>query len=256
MADITIRAAVSGEIRRRAVVEQRCLEIVTALLGWSCRSGRDPFVWTVGGRHPAGLPDAKERIVRKLVVIEFLSLDGVMQSPGSPDEDPDGGFEHGGWQRPYVDDVLGAAAVKGMAGTDAYLFGRITYEGMARYWPTAPADDPFAAHLNPTPKYVASTTLPSLSWQNSILIEGDVPAAVADLKKRDGGNIAVLGSGTLVHALMENDLIDEYRLFVQPLVLGSGKRLFRGSDQVRRLRLVDSATTGTGGLILTYHPAR
>jgi dihydrofolate reductase len=192
----------------------------------------------------------------KLVVIEFLSLDGVMQAPGSPDEDTEGGFEHGGWQRPYADDVLGAAAAEGMAATEAYLFGRKTYEGMARYWPTAPADDPFAAHLNPTPKYVASKTLQSLAWQNSTLIEGDVRAAVAGLKERIGGNIAVLGSGGLVHTLMEGDLVDEYRLFVQPIVIGSGKRLFRGSDQVRRLRLVHSATTGTGALVLAYQPAR
>ena len=194
--------------------------------------------------------------MRKLVVIEFLSLDGVMQAPGSPDEDTEGGFAHGGWQRPYVDDVLGAAAVKGMAATDAYLFGRKTYEGMVRYWPTAPADDPFAAHLNPTPKYVASRTLHSLGWQNSTLIEGDVRAAVAELKQQAGGNIAVLGSGELVHTLMEGDLVDEYRLFVEPIVIGSGKRLFRGSDQVRRLRLIDSTTTSTGGLILAYQPAR
>jgi dihydrofolate reductase len=192
--------------------------------------------------------------VRKLVVIEFLSLDGVMQSPGSPDEDREGGFEHGGWQRPYADDVLGRAAAEGMATTDAYLFGRKTYEAMASYWPTAPSDDPFAAHLNPTPKYVASRTLRALAWQNSTLIEGDVRVAVAELKHQAGGNIAVLGSGELVHTLMESDLVDEYRLFVQPIVIGSGKRLFRGSDQVRRLRLVDSKTTSTGGLILTYQP--
>jgi dihydrofolate reductase len=194
--------------------------------------------------------------VRKLVAIEFLSLDGVMQAPGSPDEDTEGGFKHGGWQRPYVDEVVGAAAAEGMAATDAYLFGRKTYEKMASYWPTVPSDDPFAAHLNPTPKWVASKTLRSLAWQNSTLIEGDVSAAVAELKKQPGGNIAVLGSGELVHALMKSDLIDEYHLFVQPIVIGSGRRLFRGSDQVRRLRLIHSKTTSTGGLILAYERVR
>ncbi len=193
--------------------------------------------------------------MRQLVVIEFMSLDGVIQSPGSPDEDPEGGFQHGGWQQPYVDEVIGAAAAEGMAATDAYLFGRKTYEGMVRHWPNAPADDPIAAHLNPAPKYVASRTLQELTWQSSTLIEGDVPAAVAALKRRDGGNIAVLGSAQLVHTLIENDLVDEYRLFLQPLLIGSGKKLFRGSDTVRRLRLVDSKPTTTGGMILTYRPA-
>lgn len=193
--------------------------------------------------------------MRKLVVVEFLSLDGVMQAPGSPDEDREGGFEHGGWQRPYFDDVLGAAAAEGMAATDTYLFGRKTYEQMAAYWPTAPSDDMFAAHLNSTPKYVASRTLKSTSWQNSTLLEGEVTAAVAELKQRAGKNITVLGSGELVAALIENNLVDEYSLTVSPIVLGSGKRLFRDADQPRRLRLVDSTTTSTGSLVLTYQPA-
>ena len=136
--------------------------------------------------------------MRMLRVIEFLSLDGVMQAPGAPDEDTEGGFQHGGWQRPYFDDVLGATAAEGMAATDTYLFGRKTYEGMAAYWPTAPHDDPYARHLNSTPKYVASTTLPGVEWQNSTLIEGDVAEEVAKLKQQPGKNIAVLGSGNLV----------------------------------------------------------
>ncbi|MGH2599984.1 MAG: dihydrofolate reductase family protein [Dehalococcoidia bacterium] len=194
--------------------------------------------------------------MRKLVVIEFLSLDGVMQGPGSPDEDREGGFEHGGWQQPYSDADLGKKAAQGMAATDTYLFGRKTYEKMAAYWPTAPADDPMAAHLNATPKYVASRTLKTADWQHTTVIEGDVVAAVTELKQKPGGTIAVLGSGDLVQTLMEHDLVDEYRLFVQPIVLGSGKRLFRGSDDVRRLRLIDSQTTGVGGLMLAYEPAR
>jgi dihydrofolate reductase len=194
--------------------------------------------------------------MRKLAVIEFLSVDGVMQAPGHPDEDREGGFEHGGWQQPYSDEVLGAAAAQGMAATDTYLFGRKTYEKMAAYWPTAPTDDPMAAHLNAAPKYVASRTLKTLDWQNSTVIDGDVVTAVTELKQKPGGTIAVLGSGELVQTLLEHDLVDEFRLFIQPLVIGSGKRLFRGSEQVTRLRLIDSQTTSVGGLILAYEPIR
>jgi dihydrofolate reductase len=184
-----------------------------------------------------------------------LSLDGVMQGPGSPEEDTEGGFQHGGWQRPYFDEVLGASAAEGMAATDSYLFGRKTYEKMAAYWPTAPDDDPYAQHLNSTPKYVASRTLQDVEWENSTLVAGDVAEEVAKLKEQPGKNIAVLGSGDLVQTLIEHDLVDEYFLAVFPIVLGSGKRLFREADEVRRLSLVDSKTTGTGGLILTYRPA-
>jgi dihydrofolate reductase len=194
--------------------------------------------------------------MRMLAVIEFLSLDGVMQAPGSPDEDTEGGFRHGGWQVPYFDDVLAAAAAEGMADTDAYLFGRKTYQIMADFWPTAPADDPYAGHLNSTPKYVASKTLRSAEWQNSTVIKGSVAEEVAKLKEQPGNNIAVLGSGDLVQTLITNDLVDQYSLMVFPIVLGSGKRLFRDTDQTGNLRLVDSKATTTGGLILTYHPAR
>jgi dihydrofolate reductase len=190
-----------------------------------------------------------------LRVIEFLSLDGVMQAPGAPDEDTEGGFQHGGWQRPYFDEVLGATAAEGMAETDAYLFGRKTYEKMAAYWPTAPEDDPYGRHMNSTPKYVASRTLRDVEWQNSTLIKGDVAEEVARLKEQPRKNIAVLGSGDLVQTLLEHDLVDEIFLAVYPIVLGSGKRLFREADQVRKLSLVDSKPTSTGGVILTYRPA-
>ncbi len=193
--------------------------------------------------------------MRMLRVIEFLSLDGVIQAPGATDEDTEGGFQHGGWQRPYFDDVLGATAAEGMAETDAYLFGRKTYEKMAAYWPTAPEDDPYGRHMNSTPKYVASRTLQDVEWQNSTLITGDVAEEVARLKQQPGKNIAVLGSGDLVQTLLEHDLVDEFFLAVYPLVLGSGKRLFREYDQARKLRLVDSKPTSTGGVILTYRPA-
>jgi dihydrofolate reductase len=193
--------------------------------------------------------------MRMLRVIEFLSLDGVMQAPGAADEDTEGDFQHGGWQRPYFDDVLGATAALGMAETDAYLFGRKTYEKMAAYWPTAPEDDPYGTHMNSTPKYVASRTLQDVEWQNSTLITGDVAEEVAGLKQQPGKNIAVLGSGDLVQTLLEHDLVDEFFLAVYPLVLGSGKRLFCEYDQARKLRLVDSKPTSTSGVILTYRPA-
>jgi dihydrofolate reductase len=193
-----------------------------------------------------------------LGVIEFLSLDGVYQAPGDREEDTEGGFRHGGWQRPYFDEVLGAEAAEGMARTGAQLFGRKTYEIMARYWPNAPADDPYAKHLNNIRKYVASNTLreEDVTWQHTTLLTGDVPGQIRAIKERDDGNIGVLGSGTLVRTLAEHDLVDTYSLFVYPIVLGSGKRLFGEADEVRRLELVDSKTTSTGGLILTYRPAR
>jgi dihydrofolate reductase len=192
--------------------------------------------------------------MRKLVVIEFLSLDGVYQAPGDANEDREGGFEHGGWQREYADEVLGRAAFAGMAETDAHLFGRKTYEIMAAYWPTAPADDPFARHLNTVQKYVASHTLERAGWPNTVVLDGDVPEQVAKLKDRPGKSIAVLGSGNLVRTLAEHDLVDEYSLSVFPIVLGSGKRLFEEEGRVRKLELVRSEVTTTGGLMLTYRP--
>lgn len=194
--------------------------------------------------------------MRTLRVVEFMSLDGVIQAPGAADEDTEGGFRHGGWQPPYFDDVLGGAAAEGMAGTDAYLFGRKTYQKMAAYWPTVGDDDPYAQHLNSTPKYVASTTLRDVEWQHATLLTGDVGEAVAKLKEQPGGNITVLGSGRLVQTLIERDLVDEYFLAVFPIVLGGGKRLFREYDEPVRLTLVDSKPTTTGGVILTYRPAR
>jgi dihydrofolate reductase len=194
--------------------------------------------------------------MRKLVVVEFLSLDGVMQAPGAPEEDTEGGFRHGGWSMPYGDEVMGQAAAEGMAATDAHLFGRKTYEIMSAYWPHAPAEDPFAQHLNSVEKYVVSTTLQQAEWQNTTIIDGDVVERVTKLKERPGKNISVLGSGELVQTLIENDLVDEYSLTVYPIVLGSGKKLFRDADQTRKLKLVDSKPTTTGGLMLTYQPER
>jgi dihydrofolate reductase len=193
--------------------------------------------------------------MRTVRAIEFMSLDGVIQAPGSPEEDTEGGFRHGGWQREYFDEVLGAAAAEGMAATDTYLFGRKTYEGMAAHWPTVSDDDPYARHLNTTPKYVASRSLRELEWEGSTLIEGDVASAVAELKKQEGGNIAVLGSGELVRALLAEELVDELFLVVFPILLGSGKRLFGEADRPTKLSLVASKPTGTGGVMLTYRRA-
>jgi dihydrofolate reductase len=193
----------------------------------------------------------------KLIVNEFLSVDGVMQAPGSPDEDRSGGFEHGGWQMRYFDDVFAGIAAEGIGQTGGYLFGRRTYEIMAAYWPSQPDDDMFAATLNGLPKYVASTTLREpLEWRNSTLLHGDVAKAVAEVKELFEKNLVVLGSGELVQTLMENDLVDEYGLMINPIVLGSGKRLFRDGSVKRPLRLVRSTTTGTGVLVATYEPER
>jgi dihydrofolate reductase len=190
--------------------------------------------------------------VRKLAVIEFVTLDGVMQGFGSPDEDRDGGFEHGGWGRPYGDDILGQKAAEGMRDTTAYLLGRKTYEKMAAYWPHQPDDNPIAAHFNAAPKYVVTRTLAGLEWAGSEAVDGDLKESVTALKAQGEGTIAVLGSGVLVQALIEAEQVDEFRLFIHPLVLGTGKRLFREYPRPLGLQLVDCAPTSTGVVLLTY----
>ncbi len=191
--------------------------------------------------------------MRTLTVIEFVTLDGVMQGLGSPDEDRDGGFTHGGWAGPYFDEDQTSAAVEGLKSTTAYLFGRRTYQKMTAFWPDQPDSNPMAAHLNATPKYVASRTLTGdLTWSHAQLLDGSLAPAVRDLKAQGEGTIAVLGSGVLVQELMAADLVDTYRLFLHPLLLGTGKRLFRELDRPRRLRLVDCTPTSTGVLMLSY----
>jgi dihydrofolate reductase len=188
----------------------------------------------------------------KLTVINHITLDGVMQAPGRPDEDRRGGFEHGGWAQPYGDEVLGRVMGERMAADGALLLGRRTYEDFAAFWP-AQTDNPFTPVLNERRKYVASTTLKDpLPWSNSTLLEGDVAEAVAALKERT--DLAVLGSGALVRSLMPHGLIDEYLLIINPLVLGSGRRLFADDGPRVPLRLADSTTTTTGAIIATYHP--
>jgi dihydrofolate reductase len=192
----------------------------------------------------------------RVVVSTFLSLDGVMQAPGGSDEDRNGGFEHGGWQMPYFDEVGGQAVGQGFATADGLLLGRKTYEIFAAYWPNQPADDPFAAAMNGMQKYVASRTLQEpLPWSNSTLLKGNVVEEVAKLKDQPGKDLQVIGSGEFAQTLINNDLVDEYRLMVHPIVLGTGKRLFRDGSKKAALRLVDSTTTTTGVLILTYQPA-
>jgi dihydrofolate reductase len=189
-----------------------------------------------------------------VIISEFVSLDGVMQAPGHLDEDRDGGFEQGGWQVPYFDDVMGTAVDKGLRTAGGLLLGRRTYEHFAGYWPTAPKDQE-PELMNDLPKFVASTSLEEpLTWSNSTLLKGDVSEAVTKLKDRSGGDLLVLGSGELAQTLMRDNLVDEYRLMIHPVVLRTGKRLFRDGDSRKSLRLVESTTTGTGVLLLTYRP--
>jgi dihydrofolate reductase len=192
----------------------------------------------------------------RIIANTNLTLDGVMQAPGRADEDTRDGFEHGGWGQPYFDEVMGQKAAEGMASTGAFLFGRRTYEDFASVWPTMPEDNPFAAVLNERPKYVVSTTLREpLPWANSSLLEGDPGETVTPLKDRQDEDIVVLGSGELVRSLMERGLVDRYVLWIHPLVLGSGRRLFTDGLSTASLRLVDTTTTTTGVVIATYEPA-
>ena len=194
----------------------------------------------------------------KIIVNAFLTLDGVMQAPGAPDEDRDGGFAHGGWSFPFNDQDFGAAVVGWFEHASAFLLGRQTYEIFASHWPrvTDPAD-PVASKLNALPKYVASTTLTSADWHNTTVIGsgGDLAAEVAKLKEQPGDELQVHGSGALAHTLIDHDLIDEYRLLYFPVHLGSGKKLFRDGAKAAALRLVSTSTTGTGVVIATYAPA-
>jgi dihydrofolate reductase len=190
---------------------------------------------------------------RKLVVTEFVTLDGVMQAPGLPDEDTEGGFKHGGWQQPYFDDVFAKAIDnETIAAADALLLGRRTYDIFAGYWPKA--KDPLAERMNAFTKYVASTTRSRVDWQNSILIKGDVAPEVAKLKRQPGRNLLVFGSGTLVQTLIRHDLVDELLLAIHPLILGSGKRLFteKAAGSKRSFELVESRPTTKGVLIARY----
>jgi dihydrofolate reductase len=197
-----------------------------------------------------GSRDRKDASMRNVVALNHLTLDGVMQAPGRPDEDVRGGFAHGGWARPRGDAV--GAAMIGRPATGALLFGRRTYEDFFAFWPSQP-DNPFTAVLNAAPKYVASTTLTEpLPWQNSTLLAGDAADAVAALKAQAGPDLLIMGSGALIQSLMRRGLIDTFVLLIHPLVLGSGRRLFAENGPPAALRLADTKTTDGGVVIATY----
>jgi dihydrofolate reductase len=191
----------------------------------------------------------------KLVVTTFVTLDGVMQAPGGPDEDRSGGFEHGGWLVPLFDSDTGAFMDEVFGRAGSFLLGRKTYEIFITHWPhVTDPDDPVASRLNSLPKYVASRSLENAGWQNSTVIR-DVPADVAALKEEPGGELQVHGSGDLIQTLIEQDLVDAYNVLTFPVVLGTGKRLFPEGVTPGALRLTQSRTTGTGVVISTYERA-
>jgi dihydrofolate reductase len=194
--------------------------------------------------------------MRKVIVNEWMSLDGVVQAPGAPDEDTSGGFKHGGWHMRYFDELSQQKVLEGFAETGGMLLGRRTYEIFAAYWPNAPEEEQVIAEpMNTLPKYVASTTLEDpLEWQNSTVLQGDLTDAVNALKREDGKDLHVIGSTRLVQSLIANDLVDELRLMIDPVVLGGGKRIFPEDGALKSLRLVESQPTTTGAILATYAP--
>lgn len=191
-----------------------------------------------------------------LVVVNHLSIDGVTQGVGRPDEDTREGFQYGGWAEEYADDVLARVMADDMRRSEALLLGRRTYEDFYSFWPNQ-TDSPYTEVLNTTQKYVVSGTLDEpLPWQNSTLVAGDVVESVGSLRKHLRGNLVVLGSGALVRSLNEWDLVDEYLLILNPLLLGQGRRLFADVGPRRDLSLVDSVVTTTGAIVATYRVRR
>ena len=192
--------------------------------------------------------------MRKVIVVEWMTLDGVVQAPGAADEDTSGGFQHGGWHLPYFDDLARSWVVEGYATAGGFLLGHRTYENLAAYWPNASEEEqPVAEPLNTKPKYVASTTpTEPLAWQNSTLLQGDLAEAVLALKQEDGGDLHVIGSSQLVRTLLAHDLVDEFRLMIDPLLLGGGRRIFADDGARRPLRLLEHKVTTTGAILATY----
>jgi dihydrofolate reductase len=192
--------------------------------------------------------------MRKVIVDEWMTLDGVAQAPGEKNEDTTGGFRYGGWHMDYVDDDFQKWMLANLNEAGGFLFGRRTYEGFAGHWPKASKEEqPIAEPLNKAPKYVASRTLREpLEWQNSMLLHGDAGEAVAALKREDGGDLHVIGSTNLLQTLMEDDLVDEFRFIIDPIVVGGGKRIFHDDGALRRLRLVNSEVTSKGSVIARY----
>jgi len=195
--------------------------------------------------------------MRKLIADEWMTLDGVIQAPGQADEDPTGGFQHGGWHVGYFDDLAQRWVVDSVVKAGGFVLGRRTYEIFAAHWPNASEEEQVLAEpLNTKPKYVASRTLTKpLAWQHSTVLQGDVAQAVAALKQEDGEDLHLIGSSQLTQTLVEHDLVDEFRVMIDPVVVGGGKRLFRDDGVRRALRLVDSQVTTTGVIIATYAPA-
>jgi dihydrofolate reductase len=192
--------------------------------------------------------------MRKLIVSTFLTLDGVMQAPGGPGEDDSGGFAHGGWSVNYWDEQMGQIMGEAMSKPFDLLLGRRTYDIFAAYWPHAP-EEAGAKPLNDATKYVASRTRPTLEWEKSVLIEGDAAEGIRALKTEDGPELQVHGSGNLIQTLLRHNLVDQYNLWIFPLVIGSGKRLFSEGTIPSALKLVDSKVSTTGVVIGTYLPA-
>ena len=195
----------------------------------------------------------------RIILTDFISLDGVVQAPGGPEEDTEGGFTNGGWSMPFFDEeVMGAAIDEVMQGTDALLYGRRTWQVMAAHWPEQ-TEDPFAERLNSIRKYVASRTLTPQeaadTWNNTTLLAGDAIDAIRNLKAQDGGRIQVWGSSMLASQLIENDLVDEYLLMIEPVLLGGGKSIYPRDGGARRLDLVSVKQAKTGVLVCTYQRA-
>jgi dihydrofolate reductase len=191
--------------------------------------------------------------MRKVTVVNNVSLDGVMQAPGRPDEDTRGGFKHGGWAAEYNDEVKGKTMAQGMSKRGALLFGRRTYEEFFKVWPGR-KDNPFTAVLDNTQKYVASTTLREpLPWKNSTLLQGDAADAVAELKSSGGDDLMILGSGVLVQSLMRRNLIDTITLLIHPVTFGTGRRMFAADGDMAKFRLDQHVVTTKGVIIATYN---
>ena len=193
--------------------------------------------------------------MRKLVVTTFVTLDGVMQAPGGPGEDPSGGFSYEGWLVPFFDDAMGEQVTEWFVGAEDFLLGRTTYDIFYASWPKMLSDDPVSQGLNFKPKHVASRTLTSVEWETADLLGDDVPGAIRALKEKDGGELQVHGSAGLIQTLLAEDLIDELRLIVFPVALGQGKRLFGEGTIPRSWRLLSSKTTPTGAVMAAYERA-
>jgi dihydrofolate reductase len=191
----------------------------------------------------------------KLVVGTFVTLDGVMQAPGGPEEDRSGGFDHGGWLVPYFDDLMGQVMIDWIQRADGLLLGRKTYEIFAAHWPYVTGDDPIAVKLNSVRKHIVSRTLDWVDWNNSTLVKGDVVEAIRRLKGQPGSELQVHGSGDLIQTLLEHELVDEFRLWIFPVLLGTGKRLFANGTLPARLKLVETKTSSTGVVLQVHQSA-